>query len=62
MIAGRLRGLPVVVFEWLKMSVVGGKSASYCGVGHCVNCGLWVNQWKKVKFRHVLCCLLRKNL
>ena len=55
-------GLPVVFFEWLKMSVVGGKSAGYCGEGHCVNCGLWVKQWKNVKFRHVLCCLLRKNL
>lgn len=54
-------GLPVVVYN-LKLLVIGGKSAGYAGEGHCVNCGLWVNQWKKVKFRHGLCCLFRKNL
>ena len=61
MITGRLRGLLVVVYN-LNLLVVGGKSAGYCGVGHCVNYGLWAKQWKKVKFRHVLCCLFRKNL
>ena len=59
---GRLRGLPVVVFQWLKMSVIADKSACYRGGGLCVNDGLRVKQWKKVKFRCVLCCLLMKFL
>ena len=54
-------GLPVIVYN-LKLLVIGGKSAGYCGVGYCVNHSLWGEQQKKVKFRLVLCCLLRKNL
>ena len=61
MIMGRLRGLPVVGYN-LKLLVVDDKSAGYAGEGCCVNYGWRVKQQKNVKFRHVLCCLLRKNL
>lgn len=42
--------MPVVVYN-LKLLVIGNKSACYRGGGLCVNYGLRVNQWKKVKFR-----------
>lgn len=44
------------------MSVVDSKSVGYCVGGHCVNERLRDKQQKNVKFRHGLCCLLRKNL
>ena len=44
------------------MLVADGKNGGICGEAHRVNYSLWVKQQKKVKFRLVLCCLLRKNL
>ena len=44
------------------MLVAGGKNGCNCAEVHRVNYSLWVKQQKKVKFRLVLCCLLRKNL
>lgn len=44
------------------MSVVVSKSVGYCDEEHWVNSRLRVKHWKKVKNRHGLCCLFRKNL
>lgn len=44
------------------MLVAGGKNGGIYTEAHRVNYSLWVKQQKNVKFRHGLCCLLRKNL